>query len=305
MARTNIAYQICSAINDAFKPGASRHIGKHTGQNLNQVYSYGEKRSLQQVAFEFKDFMKKEHPNIKFMRDVKPDHWQSFLNHKAQTCSTETLKNYVSRIGKIEVLCQNKFKFKSNWRDNILVPASEKTPLGEKQRVQIMTKEDYAKISEHIKNSKSKAVPAIQLCRNYGLRACEVARLKISSVNLKKKELEVLGKGGRLRYLSIRPKDVPLFKSLIEGKPRNDKLIGIKQGSIQTFLNRTMDKVGIKNKYPKTGIHAIRKMRAQEEYDKVRAQGYSKREAMDHVSQFLGHGKGRYDVFNAYVQNQH
>jgi elongation factor P--beta-lysine ligase len=127
MARTNLSYQICSAINDAFKPGASRHIGKHTGQNLNQVYSYGEKRSLQQIAFEFKNFMKQEYPDIKLMRDVKPDHWQSFLNDKAKTCGTETLKNYVSRINKIEVLCQCKFKFESNWRDNILVPSSQKT----------------------------------------------------------------------------------------------------------------------------------------------------------------------------------
>lgn len=305
MARTNLSYQINSAIENGFRPGMDKHAGKHTGENLGKVFSFAEKKSLQQISFEFKDYMKANYNDVKLIKNVKPEHWQNFLIEKSKTCSTATLQNYVSRIGKIEVLTQNKFGFKSNWRDNITSPPSQKTPGGGKLRVQQMAKEDYNKIMEASKNSTSQAVPALEIAYRFGLRVEDVTKLRVEFVSLEKMELKINGKGGRTHYLPIRPEDLKVLKQQIEGKNPGDKLISIKKDSINTHLRRTMEKIGIKEKYPNTGVHAIRKLRAQEEYDKVRSEGMSKKDAMDHVSKFLGHGRDRYDTFNTYVQNQH
>lgn len=304
MARHNIAYQFNSSIEQAFKPGGSRHSSKHAGEAQAQVFSWGEKKSLQKIGFQMRDYLKKNYPQIKYVRDIKADHWQSFLVEKSKTCSSATLKNYVSRIHKLEVLTNNKFNIQTDWRGNLLVPQSRVTPNNEKLRVQVMDQKDLNKILEAGENSKSKAVPAVKLAYKYGLRVSEMSNWKVNQVNIDKKEFTVIGKGGRPRTLSINPKDIQLFKELTAGKSPNSKVIGIKADSINAYLNRTMEKLGIKEKYPETGIHSIRKLTAQKKYDKYRKQGYNKRESMDKVSKFLGHGKGRYDVFNTYVSNQ-
>jgi hypothetical protein len=61
----------------------------------------------------------------------------------------------------------------------------------------------------------------------------------------------------------------------------------------------------LKDKYPLTSIHAIRKLKAQELWTEKRQSGLSKKETMNFVSDYLGHGKGRFDVINTYVENQH
>lgn len=305
MAKTNLSYQINSAIEQAFQPGASKHSAKADGTSGEKVFSFNAKKSLQQVSFQFKDHMKKEFPDIRMMKDVKPEHWQSFLNEKSKTCGTATLENYTSRISKIEILCNKKYGFKSNWSSNILVPDSKKTFEGEKLRVQQMSPDHMQKIIKIGESSSSKAVPAINLGYSYALRVSEISNLKVGSVNLESMELKVIGKGGRVRFVELNKKDIPLLKNLSEGKAQNELLIGIKKDSINAYLNRSMEKLGIKNEYKETGMHSIRKLRAQEVYTAARNNGLSKKDSMDKVSKLLGHGENRYDTFNTYVQNQH
>ncbi len=306
MGSHNLAYQIDSAIQQAFRPGADKYSAKHTGENMHIVFSYNEKNSLQQVAYEFKGFMRENHPDIKLIKEVKADHWQGFLNLKSQSCSTATLKNYVSRIGKLQILCQNKFKFKCDWKDGILAPSSQKTPDNAKQRVQVMDKEDLIKVLAYGRSHcTSKAVSAIDICYRFGLRDAEAARLKVKDVDLQKGTLHVIGKGGRHRTLPIRQEDRQILEKLCKGKNVGDSLFDIKAASINQQLNRILKKLGLKSKYPLTSIHAIRKLKAQELWDQKAKTGCTKKEAMNYVSQYLGHGKGRYDILNTYVHNQH
>ncbi|WP_187119320.1 tyrosine-type recombinase/integrase [Clostridium polynesiense] len=254
-----------------------KHAAKHNGQSMGIICSFNEKRSLQEVAYQFKDYMKDNYPHIKMLKDVKSDHWQAFLNEKSKTCSTATLKNYVSRIHKIEHLCRNKFRITSNWRNEILTPQSKKTPTGDKLRIQTMGKEDLEKVLDYgYKHCTSKAIPAIELCYRFGLRDAETSRLTVDCVDFDKAQLRVVGKGGRCRYLEIKKDDVKILKTLCVGKINKDKLIEIKADSINQQLNRILKKLNLKNKYPLTGIHAIRKLRAQELWDEKRKQGYTK-----------------------------
>jgi len=274
MSRHNLAYQIDSAIQQAFKPGADKHSAKHTGENMDTVYSFNEKKSLQQVAFEFKSYMKENYSEVKLVKDVKADHWQGFLNKKSQTCSSATLKNYVSRIAKIEVLCQRKFRFQSNWRADILAPSSAKTPENEKLRIQAMDKNDFLQVLDYgYKHCTSKGVVGIDLCYRFALRDSEVARLKVKDIDFYNRKIHVVGKGGRHRLLSIKDDDEELLLKMCEGKSDEDSLVGIKADSVNQQLNRILKKLGLKDKYPLTSIHAIRKLKAQELWTEKRKSG--------------------------------
>ncbi len=305
MARHNLAFQMNTAINHAFRPGFDKHAGKHTGESMSKVCSFNEKRSLQQVAFQFKDFAKQHYPQLRLVKNIRSEHWQSFLNEKSKTCSYATLKNYISRISKLGVLCGNRFRFNANWSGNLLAPASMKTPKNEKLRIQMMDKADLEKVMKYgCHNCTSKAIAAIDLAYRFGLRAYEASHLRVKDVDLNKMRLCVTGKGGRIRYLQICPKDIDLLISLCTRKTQNEKLIGIKANSINQQLNRILKKLDLKKKYPVSSIHAIRKLKAQEIWDEKRNQGWNKKETMNYVASFLGHGKGRYDIINIYVHNQ-
>jgi integrase len=306
MGSHNLAYQIQTALECAFRPGMDKYAAKHNGDSIDKICSFNEKRSLQEVSYQFRDFMRENYPQIKMVRDVQSDHWQAFLNKKAQTCSTATIKNYISRVHKIQVICQNKFKFKANWADGIVTPQSAKTPSNEKLRIQAMGKQDLKKVIAYgYKNCTSQAIPAIDLCYRFGLRDSEVASLKVSCIDFGKNSLHVIGKGGRHRYIEIKRDDVGVLKKLCEGKSKEDKLIAIKADSVNQQINRILKKLNLKSKYPLTSIHAIRKLKAQELWSEKRELGWSKKDTMNFVSEYLGHGKGRYDVINTYVHNQH
>ena len=51
----------------------------------------------------------------------------------------------------------------------------------------------------------------------------------------------------------------------------------------------------------KTNVHAIRKMVAQERYDELKELGYSNKDAWEEVSDYLGHGEDRWDLYKAYI----
>ena len=55
-------------------------------------------------------------------------------------------------------------------------------------------------------------------------------------------------------------------------------------------------------KEAKTGVHAIRKMYATEAYLERINSGMGKEEAWGEVSEILGHGKDRMDLFRVYVK---
>ena len=64
-----------------------------------------------------------------------------------------------------------------------------------------------------------------------------------------------------------------------------------------------MKSLGIRNKYTDTSIHCIRKMYAQKEYDRCRAEGKDINKSLQEVSQLLGHGKDRLELMRQYVLN--
>jgi integrase len=299
----NIGYQFQNAIDSNFREGIDKHSLKASGEKPALVYSYNQRRSLLQVGYEMKNFMKEVFPDIKMVSHIASDHWNAFLEKKSESCGQVTLKNYASRIGKLEDLVNKRYDANVDWRTDIDIPLSGKA--ADAQRVQSMDPADFQRIQIACQNSTSRAAPAIMLAGICGARANELAILKPGNVNPERCEITLHGKGGRDRTITLDPKFQPFLQKIKENSYSTRSVFGLKQDSISKFLNRTMKCLHLKEKYPQTSIHSIRKMVAQREWDRLRAEGYSRKERMQKVSEFLGHGRDRYDIIRIYVGNRH
>lgn len=302
----NLSYQFKNAVDQAFSGGGTdKHSAKqqHTGNNMETVYSFAERKNLINTSHQIGDFIKDNYSGIKFVRDIKPSMIQDFLNSKANSCDKMTLGQYASRINKLEAVVNKLYKANVNWKNDLVVPVSIK---GNEVRDIAMSREDYTLILS--KDSISKAKIAIELSGRFGLRVSETCKMRPMDINFNTMQLHIHeSKGGRSRDLPILPGDVSFLKNIIEGKSVTDRIVNIKEDSVNKYLARTEKELGIRKEYKEadTGIHCIRKMVAQERYDSYRAENMTRKGALNTVSHYLGHGDNRFATMEHYVLNIH
>lgn len=305
----NLQYQFLNAIDNAFNGGGhDKHTDKHNGKYLDTVYSFGERSNLVELSAQVGKFIKEKYPDVRKILDIKQDVIQEFINSKVDTCNKETLGQYVSRIHKLESIVNNTYKGNVIWYKDLITPASNLS--NDKTRDIAMTKEDYNSIlnRSYTMESKSNAVIAIELAGRFGMRVTETCKFQPRDMNLNNMKIHIHeSKGGRSRDINIKPGDVGYLKKITEGKQLDKNIIGIKEDSVNKYLARAEEAIGIRERYKNadTGIHCIRKMVAQERYDEYRKNGLTKKESMDKVSEYLGHGANRQETMEQYVLNIH
>lgn len=299
----NLKYQFLHAINNNFKEGMSKNSIKEAGKmNGTRIFSYSDRKNLIDVASNFSNFMKNTCPEVKQVKDIKAEHIQSFLNSKSATCSTATLKQYESKFNKLEKVVNNTYNCNANY-------GGFSTPNGAnatKIRNSAMSKNDFKKLENSFSNSSSNAKIAIQLTARAGLRVSECTKLQGRDINLQKGTIHVAdGKGGRDRDVQMRPEDKQFWTDLKASVDGCERICPVKEDSINKAIQREMEKIELKDKYSDTSIHCIRKMYAQEQFDRYRDEGMEIREALGAVSVDLGHSKDRIELMKEYVLNIH
>lgn len=306
----NLAYQFKNAIDQSFSGGGfDKHSLKNDGAKPgDHVYSYSERENLIKTSHQVGDFIKENYSNVKYVKDIKSEMIQEFLNSKSYACSNSTLGQYRSRINTLQTVINNIYHVKSDFTKDLITPvAVSKT---EKLRNIAMDTQDLQKILQRAKNmdSKSQASIAIEFAGRFGLRVSECCKLRTIDINLDKMELSIIGsKGGRSRVIPIKSRDVEFLKKIITGKGKWDRICKIKEDSVNKYLVRAEEALGIRGKYRQacTGIHCIRKMVAQRIFDEFRAKDFSRKDALNETSQYLGHGKNRDELMKEYVLNIH
>jgi integrase len=297
----NLNYQFLNAINNNFKEGMNKHSLKAEGTKDGvKIFSYSDRKNLIDVASNFSKYMKENHKEVKQIRDISPQHVQGFLNFKSKECSGATLEQYKSKFNKLERLSNATYKgSKVDFTRGLVLPMGK-----ERTRSIEMNREHYSKLLKNIEGSRSKAVPAIQLAGRFGLRVSETVNLKGKDIQLEKGVLHIHeSKGGRSRDILItKPEDKAFLQNLRDRVSDNERVIPLKEDSVNKFLQRELSELGITEYKEKgTGIHALRKMYAQDRYNELRGQGYEIKEALDEVSILLGHGRDRDELMQRYV----
>lgn len=302
MAR-NLKYQFKNAIEKNFNESMDKHSMKHTeGIGNGRVFSYSDRKNLIDFSANFSNYMREHHSEVKMIRDIKPEHIQGFFIEKSKTCSNHTLIQYQSKMVKLEQIVNKIYNIKLNLTSRYSIPSSNKNT--SKVRNISMTREDYNKLSNSMKNSNSSAKVGIELSSRFGLRVSEVVKLQGRDINVDRGFINIIdSKGGRSRTIAIREGDRAFCERIKERVGDRERIVPMKADSVNRFLSRKLDQCGMKEKYSsaKTGIHSIRKMAAQEHYDRCRAKGMSIKESLNSTSEYLGHGENRDALMREYV----
>lgn len=298
----SLKHQLINAIDSSFSEGGhDKHSAKSSEGTGGTIYSYKERENLKDVGTQLINYAKEEF-GVRQIKNISNAMVKGFLENKTSTCRQSTLDNYCSRLDKLGHVINSCYKTADvNWK----IKTPESLVGKEKLRDVKMDREDFKKVIDYAKlaDSKSKAPIALELSRKHGLRVAELSKMEARDVEITKLKLHIHeSKGGKSRDLIIMEDDRELFKKITTGKSGKDKLIEIKEDSINKWLSRTLDKLGIdKYKDCKTGVHSVRKMAATQRYLNNIKSGMSKKEAEKDVSVWLGHGEDRKDVIKNYI----
>lgn len=301
----NLKYQFKTCIEKNFKLGMDKHsIKKNHQMNKTRIFSFADRKNLIDFTANFSNWIKENHGEIKLVKDINSNHIQEFLNEKAKNCSQATLREYSSHIRKMSNLINSTYK--TNIKYDFKTPESSSG--NQILRDQQMKLEDYKRIHEIIKNG-SNGQKAIEIGKNFGLRISEITKLQKRDIDLEKKEILVKdAKGGRDRTVHFNTEEqIKVATKLYNSVSRDlDRIVNVKENAINMSLNRAMKKLNIKNEYKETSFHSIRKLYVQEEYDRLRKEGYSIKIVCCKVSEQLGHSSERgldEKLISRYIKN--
>lgn len=308
MGKKNLKAQLLYAINSCFRGnenisggyGASKHSDKRSNQKNGKIYSYSALHSRTDVACMLAGFVKENYPEVRNASELTPEIAEAFILSKAGTCTTETIDCYRSNLA---ALAENVNRTFSTAHINMKVEKVSGVNANQETRCKAMNTDQVSALKSSYKPS-STGYRAVTLAESAGLRASEIVRVKSKDIAIHGNTATVSihkGKGGRNREVIVRdPQAVAALKDLKESIPDDQRIVEAKSGSIQKSINRHMKQIGgssggsLKDEFSMSGFHSIRKCWAQNEYDRCREEdGMTCQEALDYVSQQLGHGKER------------
>ena len=277
----NLKHQFIHSIEDNFKEGMDKHSMKANDiRNDGKVFSYSDRKNLIDVASNFSNYMKENYKDIRQVKEVRAEHIQAFLNEKSNSCSNATLKQYEAKFNKLEKIVNKTYNINATYKGYTLPLSKENTKI----RNTSMAIEDFKKLERAFINSNSYGKVAIQLTGRVGFRVSECTKLQGRDIDLGKGVIHVEdGKGGRNRDVPIREEDRSYFSNLKSSVGDRERVCPVKSDSINKSIDRAMKREGIRNKYNDTSIHCIRKMYAQNEFNRCRAEGMEIKQALQEV----------------------
>lgn len=298
----NLKRQMLNSIERSFKGGMDKHSDKRNGGSGSyKVYSQSDRKALVDTSAMFASWLGKNHPDVRYIKDIKTEHVQGFLNSKAKEWSNSTIKTHMSRFNKLDRIFDKNIKDYSKQLTGALVAPVAKNET--KLRSVAMTRNDFNKITAKANAGRSHVKTALEIAGRTGLRVSEISKLKGSDYNEKAGVLSIVdSKGKRSRNIFIKEEDKSYFEGL-KATFGEGRVCPVQHESLNQALNRCMKDLDLEQDYTehKTSFHSIRKMVAQELYDELREQGFSQQDAWNDVSHHLGHGDGREDLFKAYI----
>lgn len=305
MASKRIKGQGIHIIHKAFKEGVDKYSYKkeHGHQMADKVFSYSEKRNLTDTWKNFSNFVREYDPQIHYIKDLDKDHVQAFLDHKAETCTANTLKTYKQNLLKIEKIANSYYS-----TCNLDVVKETNIPTECKQGSNkgvnnVISREDYNKILDYCSKSNEQSCYAIRLQEHIANRVAGTVSVRYSQYNANEGTISIKGKGNKWHTVKLDDAGKKLIEE-IHSKNFNqkdaDRLFSIRPDTVNAELSRIQGKLGI----DRHSFHDVRRLKAQENYNYCRKElGMNRQEAINHTSKFLSHGENRnYMMCKSYIK---
>ena len=296
MAKRNLYGQMTYAINKNFTERVDKRAYKQAnGKEMgSKIFSYGEKYRLKQLAKAFQVYAKENNLNVKLVKEIKAEYIQGFLEGaKERGCTQNTINSYANSLFKIQNTINVTYNFNLKWREEIVIPQVEKKSSSTRGVDSVINRQDYNKILNYEEENESQSGLALQMQNWLGVRVEEIARIKKEFINLKEKTITFKNtKGGKVLIRDIPEDKIDFVKSVIEHNFHNERLFSIEGKSINKYLNRVQDQLGLE----RHSNHDIRRLIAQEKYNLFREKGMSVKQAANQVSKWLSHGDNRLNM---------
>lgn len=288
----SIRHQINYAINHCWSENTQKHAYKEQHGTIAsyKIFSYAESFRLKDIGKNFASFLKKEYPEVKQIKDISPQAIQNFLNGKSH-CSESTIRAYYHSMKKLDMVLEKTYKsYESKFVDIIKPIPNNRLKFTGRGAINQIPPIDLLRILNYCKQHPSQSSYIIQLQKHLGIRVNELTHgLMIKNINFDKNELLIENcKGGKHLIRQLTPEITSLLKEVINQKydPLGQRLFTIENGSVNRYLSRIEEKIGILGRY---SVHNIRSRVAQDFYNDLRSKGLSKNEALFKTSLFLNH----------------
>lgn len=293
MTKRNLYGQMTYAINKNFKERVDKRAFKEAnGRGMgSKIFSYGEKFRLKQLAKAFQIYAKENNFNVKLVKDIRPEQIQGFLEAaKERGCTQNTINSYANSLFKIQNTINVTYNLDLRWREEIAIPQVERKNSFNRGVDSVISRYDYNKILNYTENNFSQSGLALQMQNWLGVRVEEIARIKKEFISLKDRTITFKNtKGGKKLVRDIPENKIDFVKSVIEHNFHKERLFSIEGKSINKYLNRVQDQLGLE----RHSNHDIRRLIAQEKYNSFREKGMSIKEAANQTSKWLSHGDDR------------
>lgn len=250
----------------------------------------------------FADWMRINHHEIKWARDITPSHLQEFADANKENWHGRTCQEMESRIHKLGKMVSTVYGIEV---DYTLVKVSKVQKRQDKSLFKPMKREDFNKLNHTILSKKSGARYLPDIASRIGTRSEETRSIRAQDIDIEKRRVHILnGKNGKKRDVPIRDKDLDFFRHLkkkMEDENWLNACNGISEKSCNHMIRKCMRECGISESY-KQSIHAIRKMYAVERMEEEKARGLNWRDSWCVVQRELGHGsRFRMDLASIYL----
>ncbi len=289
----SLFYQLYSAT--VFVPHFDKHSDKADKQSDNShiVKSLAAKKALNEFSHDFAGFIRSEY-HVKRVADITPAMCQHYLDGKLESgVSSETAHTYRSYLAKLSKCVNKAYGIRTDYTTTVDESKVQNTDTIKQYS---FTKEEMERILDAPRPSAS--LNALKFAYATGVRVNTLERLEVRHIDFQRGEILVFkDKGSRSRVLPMDEQTAKLLRECIKGKNPQDKVFGVKKGSICRFLRRRCEKLQITTPDGriKSGVHSIRKLWAEE---------HCKAHGTGPTLKALGHGEQRSDLCSVYLASK-
>ena len=284
-------------IKKQFRPGASKHSAKQTGDRDRLIYSYRSYYAFLDVINVLFGWIVQENIFIAVPTDLTVDIVICFLQFKAINCTQTTVDWYRSMLAGLGNRIRSYYCIDNYDLHVRRVYAAKKTS-GLRGAAAMMPREEYDQILAYCREHPSGSAYAVLLEEHLAGRATDVCeRMLVTGATVRMK-----CKGGKLLF---RPITADLAALLADPRfadwrtPENGFSLPT-SGSVNQFLRRLEKRFH----WDFHSFHDIRRLLAQEHYDELRRMGVERDRALGLTGLWLNHGPRRQAlVLKSYVKN--
>ena len=291
----SLFFQFNTAIDLNYRHFFNKHGDKFNPESDSShiVKSLSAKSNLKDFAHDLSAFIKSEY-GVKQVKQITPEMCQSYIERKsAEGCSLKTIKTYQSNFLKVSKCVNKTFNIRTDFSVTIDESEIKKT---ETIKQYSFTNEEMKKILAAPRTCDS--LIALNFAFQTGVRVNTLERLEVRHIDFKNNEITIFkDKGNRTRVLSMSEETEKLLREQIKGKNPQDKVFGVKKGSVNRYLRRRCEKLSIctPNGEIKSGVHSIRKLWAEE---------FAEKNGVPKTMVALGHGEDRKDLEDTYLHSK-